>query len=355
LQKKSCKKKTGFYTRKVGKKERLAAEQEFDRDRAEGSLFSVRIIMGSKKEKKNKKEKKSKKERKHRRNDRPTRDVAAPPALASLLNWAVLGQPKLMSELSLVLKSLDDGEYVDISAIRDSATKTALGELMRLLPVLYNEPNGWYKQTERTNVTQYVLSELLTHHAILPATDLSMSQSLASKNVMLKLMVLLSSFPDLKGEFSGLLSTLLDGNAIQVDALDNEDIRDGLEDIFKAMGLERTREGYGIPEGRKEELVREAIEHLVEVFDSYDTEDAARRRKVEERSGRAGVQGPQDAGAHHSDRAQQQQQQGGVASDSSGSSSNSDDSAVGSSSSKDEKGLLYIPYHAAARGAFLWS
>jgi hypothetical protein len=303
--------------------------------------------MRSKKEKKGKKEKKSKKDRKHKRSDQTSRDVikdqSPPPPLASLLNWAILGQPNLMSELPQVLKSLDDGEYVDISAIRDSMARSILGELMHLLPVLYNEPNGWYKRTENTNVTKQVLSELQSQHVILPATDLSMSQSLASKNVMLKLMVLLSSFPDLKGEFSGLLATLLDGNAIQVEALDNEDIRDGLEDIFKAMGLERTADGYGIPEGRKEELVREAIEHLVEVFKSHDNADAARRRRAEDDGGRGEKMRARGTDADRFDRAEQQlqeDQQRGDASESSGSSSGSGSGsdASASSSSGDEKG-----------------
>jgi hypothetical protein len=240
--------------------------------------------MGSKKDKKDKKAKKEKKSKKSssKRSHKETRsakqELVPVDDLASVLNYSLLSHPGLMKDIPTVLKALDDGEFVDVNEVSDATSRELLTNLMRYLPVLYNHGNGWYKETLHTKVTQYVLSQLEKVQHIKDGSELTMSESLASKNVMLKLMVLLETFPDLKGELGGLFATLLGGDAIQVDSLDNEDIRDGLEDIFRAIGLERTADGYSIPQGRKTELVTEALQHLGTVFESYEETHNRRTR-----------------------------------------------------------------------------
>lgn len=91
-------------------------------------------------------------------------------------------------------------------------------------------------------------------------------------------MELLISFPDLKGELGGLFSTIIDGHSVQLDSLDNEDIRDGLEDLFRAIGMENSADGYSLPEGRRSELVKEALEHINNAFTAYTS---AERKKLE--------------------------------------------------------------------------
>jgi hypothetical protein len=239
--------------------------------------------MGSKKDKKHKKTKKEKKSKKSssKRNHKETRSTPQEQAddLASVLNYSLLSHPELMKDIPTVLKALDDGEFVDVNEVSNPTSREILTNLMRYLPVLYNHGNGWYKETLHTKVTQYVVSQLEKEQHIKDGSELTMSESLASKNVMLKLMVLLETFPDLKGELGSLFATILGGDAIQVDSLDNEDIRDGLEDIFRAIGLERTADGYSIPQGRKTELVTEALQHLVTAFESYE-ETHSRRTKA---------------------------------------------------------------------------
>jgi hypothetical protein len=240
--------------------------------------------MGSKKDKKDKKAKKEKKSKKssskrsHKETRSANQELVPVDDLASVLNYSLLSHPGLMKDIPTVLKALDDGEFVDVNEVSDATSRELLTILMRYLPVLYNHGNGWYKETLHTKVTQYVLSQLEKVQHIKDGSELTMSESLASKNVMLKLMVLLETFPDLKGELGGLFATLLGGDAIQVDSLDNEDIRDGLEDIFRAIGLERTADGYSIPQGRKTELVTEALQHLGTVFESYEETHNRRTR-----------------------------------------------------------------------------
>lgn len=240
--------------------------------------------MGSKKDKKDKKDKKEKKskhskkdrksnksEKRERSNKSQSRQDAAEDELVLLLNMGIIQQPKLITDLCEIMKSLDDGEYVDVSNISNTTTKAFLTRLMKHIPVVYDHSNGWYKESQHTNVSSYVHKRLSDCGAVRPANELSMSESLSSKNVMLKLLELLNSFPDLKEEFGGLVETLLDGNGVQLESLDNEDIRDGLESLFKAIGLENSREGYSVPEGKKGQLVSEALQHIRHVFVLFES------------------------------------------------------------------------------------
>ena len=229
--------------------------------------------MGSKKEKKDKKDKKSKKSKKDKKSSKSSKRTSSRQenhaTLSNLLSYSLLEKPQLMTDLPMISKSLDDGEYVDISNISDEGMRKTLQNMMKFLPVLYNESNGWYKETQSTNITNYILKQLQTEGSIKLQNDLSMSETVASKNVTLKLMILLQKIPELKLELESLFDTLLNGNSIQVDDLENEDIRDGLEDIFHAIGLVRTKDGFTIPEGKKEELISEIIELIKNVFSKY--------------------------------------------------------------------------------------
>ena len=236
--------------------------------------------MGSKKDKKDRKQKtekkskkdkksskKSGKDRKHKNEREGSSNDES--GLATILNTALFGNPKLMVDIPAIAKSLDDGEYVDVYSISHPFTRGVLGQLMKHLPVLYDAQNGYYKDSINTNVSEFIVQHLTKLQIIKEPRDLSMSESLASKNVVQKLLELLTTFPDLKDELGGLFATIIDGNAVQLESLDNEDIRDGLEDLFRAIGMENSAEGYALPEGRRSELVKEALEHLSGAFEAY--------------------------------------------------------------------------------------
>jgi hypothetical protein len=300
--------------------------------------------MGSKKDKKDKKAKKEKKSKKssskrsHKETRSANQELVPVDDLASVLNYSLLSHPGLMKDIPTVLKALDDGEFVDVNEVSDATSRELLTILMRYLPVLYNHGNGWYKETLHTKVTQYVLSQLEKVQHIKDGSELTMSESLASKNVMLKLMVLLETFPDLKGELGGLFATLLGGDAIQVDSLDNEDIRDGLEDIFRAIGLERTADGYSIPQGRKTELVTEALQHLGTVFESYEETHIRRTRSTDHAHVSVSIDNQEVPAGNVPAFEQAKPREGSRDAEGSSSSSDSEAGGGGSSSSSDDEG-----------------
>lgn len=251
--------------------------------------------MGSKKDKKDRKhksEKKSKKDSKSSKKksskDKKHKSSKQDPAeseLATILNTAVFTNPKLMTEIPLIVKSLDDGEYIDVYSITKKFTREIVAQLMKHLPVLYDPAHGFYKDSINTNVSEYVVRELTKQQIVKAPNDLSMSEALASKNVVHKLVELLMNFPDLKGELGGLFGTIIDGHSVQLDSLDNEDIRDGLEDLFRAIGMENSADGFTLPEGRRSDLVREALEHLNNTFSAFNATEK-KRLKAEERAER---------------------------------------------------------------------
>jgi len=286
--------------------------------------------MGSKKDKKDKKHKSEKKSKKDSKSSKKksskdkrrksSRDEATESELATILNTAVFTNPKLMNELPLIMKSLDDGEYVDVYSITKKFTRDIVAKLMKHLPVLYDPAQGFYKDSINTNVSDYIVRELTKQQIVKAPNELSMSEALASKNVVHKLMELLSNFPDLKGELGGLFGTIIDGHSVQLDSLDNEDIRDGLEDLFRAIGMENSADGFTLPEGRRSDLVREALEHLNNAFSMFTTAEE-KRIEAEERAERV-----ESSGARRepdSDRA--------------GSSSSSDNGSEDSQHSDNEK------------------
>merc|ERR1719223_1777771 len=81
-------------------------------------------------------------------------------------------------------------------------------------------------------------------------------------------MTLLSSYPELKVEFPHLLTVLQNGNCIDLDDVDNESIREGLERVFKSLELVNTDTGYSLPEGRKQETVVASLASFKCIFDS---------------------------------------------------------------------------------------
>jgi hypothetical protein len=233
-----------------------------------------------KKAKKDKKSKKSKKERKSSKNDRKKGDhrrkegeqqsaAAQSNTLSAFLNASILKRPSLLDEIPHIAKSLDDGEYITVETIGDTVLKSFLSKLLTFLPVLFDPNNGWYKNARHVNVSAVIMQLLSNEGSIRKPSAMNMSESYASQNTTTKLLSLVTKFPDLKGELQGLLTSVIQGSCVQLDDLDNEDIRDALEEFFRAVGLECSASGYGLPEGRRHDMIKEAMGHLAYVFAQY--------------------------------------------------------------------------------------
>ena len=88
--------------------------------------------MGSKKEKKDKKDKKSKKSKKDKKSSKSSKRTSSRQenhaTLSNLLSYSLLEKPQLMTDLPMISKSLDDGEYVDIKGLCKVSTLSEIEE-----------------------------------------------------------------------------------------------------------------------------------------------------------------------------------------------------------------------------------
>lgn len=189
--------------------------------------------------------------------------------LASFLNHALLTYPsKFLNDFPLMVNALDSGESVNIDSISDPSFRAILNQIMRCLPLEHSYEFGFYRKENTKPIGGNILKQLLDAGCIRQPTELNSSERLASQHVPLVVLNLLASFPALKGDMMGLLTNLKSGNAVQLEDIENDGIREGLEKLFKGLELVySSRSGsYELPEGRRGDLVEDAINHLLEVF-----------------------------------------------------------------------------------------
>jgi len=206
-------------------------------------------------------------------------------SLARELAFLLVDMPDLVRDLPSIAKSLDVGEYVALDQIRDQRRRTALVGLMSFLPVR-QDSQGWCKATEHTEVSASLMGALCEAGAAKLPRELSESESLSTRYASTNLLGILESFPDLRFELRGLLGALSEGSAVDLEELENEDIREVLEKLFRVMGLTYSPEGYSLPQGWKRESVCGVLEHTGAVFEQLEqrAEKAKAQAEAEEQA-----------------------------------------------------------------------
>lgn len=174
-----------------------------------------------KKDKDDKHQKHSKKHKKHKeRKDKKSSSTSTNDNSIStssihlyyLLNHCFLTQPKIMNDVIDILIALHKGEYIVIEYITNQHLKSFLEELMKYLPVLYNPQYGWYKDSQSTDIINSLIKHIYISNTIkLKKEDLTMSESIASTHVMMKLLLLLEKYPELVLELAPMFQNIYDG------------------------------------------------------------------------------------------------------------------------------------------------
>jgi hypothetical protein len=227
--------------------------------------------MGKKRSTKEKKvsSRKSSKEKKVARSKDITDD-----GLALVLNGILLDCPELIEEIPSIFHSLNEEEFVQIKMITNKTMRESLCLLMTYIPGMEEHPqHGWYwKKTSNCSVNYSVLDELLSGHSIIEPKCLSISQQRSSRSAPL-LLDLVKSFPELKTELSSIFHQLLQGTAVQLQDLPDEQLVEGLERFFKSLNIPETLDGYGISQNSsskgERELLEESVKFYLDILDNY--------------------------------------------------------------------------------------
>lgn len=186
-----------------------------------------------------------------------------------MLSWGLLMYPQLIRELPMMITALDNFEYLKTDRISNTELKLFLDALMKELDVEYDTLRGWSRREGSTKINETVVSSLVKCEVIFQPKDLTISETLSLRSGMTRLLSLFDQFPDLRFEIKPLLDNLLEGGAIQVGGIDNEDIRDGLAQLLESIGLKLDEDDtYIIPRGQQREATIESLTHLRNIYDS---------------------------------------------------------------------------------------
>jgi len=202
--------------------------------------------------------------------------------LSSHLTVALLHFPQLLEDFPSIIASLDSGESVNVEAIQDIGLRDALTNVLRCLPVKYEQHSGWYKLPEVASVGGILLMELLNAGSIKQPSALSEAETLASRTAPLRLLTMLGRFPELRADLPGLLDSLLDGQALQLDGLENQEVADQLTQFLRAIGVVETIDGLSLPTGSTKTAALRSLYLIREAFRLGKVTDAAAASAVEE-------------------------------------------------------------------------
>ena len=235
-----------------------------------------------KKAKKEKRRHKShkKKHRKEKKSKRECSDAsgssAVDCALGEHLSRGLLEYPDLIVELPSMLSSLDNGEAVNVEAISHEGKRAYLRELMeRHLPVLLQPQalgGGWCKQQGLASLSDFVVMTLRSTKQIVQPAALTNAQAQASRTTPLYLLSLLEKCPSvpkrqqLVRELCSVFEHLLNGNTVQLDGLEDEDVAEGLERLLRSLQVPRCgEEGFAVG---NDETTGEAVRLLLSSLQS---------------------------------------------------------------------------------------
>jgi hypothetical protein len=207
-----------------------------------------------------------KKEKKRKTKDKSS--VSSSLDLSSFLNWGFLNHPKQLFELPLLISTLDSGQYVELKRISNDSLRSYLSDLMQFLPVEYLDGKGWLKNSSTKSISGFMLKEMINLKSIKQPNDLDYSERLSSTKPPIVLHDILLNFPSIKNEFSTLIENLLDGNAVQLNDIEDEEIRKSLENFFISIELEYSKlTGYAVPdEKKKKEIVLKTLKLFLNIF-----------------------------------------------------------------------------------------
>jgi hypothetical protein len=233
----------------------------------------------SKKDKKHKKESKksSKKSSKRRKHDRQRDDSTKPKYsdFGLLLSYGLIVFPSLNTDLPEMLVSLDRGEYVNISAIRNIEMREYLLELFQMFPVESQRTNGFCKLKACKSIRKELINRMLECKDVIHPQAMDSAQA-SSVRAAPKLQSLLSKFPELTAQLPAIFSMIHGGEAVDLGGMANEEVRDGLLSFLKAIGTTESPANefsLGLP-NKSQESVRQALKYFESLLEAISKRKA---------------------------------------------------------------------------------
>jgi hypothetical protein len=164
------------------------------------------------------------------------------PNLANILSWGLLQFPALFTEFSTIVASLDAGNIICPSTLSNKPLGLYLDKLFSHLPLEFIDGRGWCKDKKSpiSSISGYILNELLILKTIVQPSQLSPSQTLASRSAPAVMRDILTKFPELVEEIPGLLENMIGGGKVQLSGLENGEVAQLLGNFFDSLGFKQS-------------------------------------------------------------------------------------------------------------------
>ena len=162
---------------------------------------------------------------------------------------AVLSFPQLIDDFPSMLAALDQGEVVNIDGISNPGMRNALTEIMSELPLEYAKGEGYFKSSSIISVGGFLLMDLVSKGIIKQPTGLNETEQLSSRLAPLHLLGLLKKYPALKDDLISILDNIMDGGAVDLNGLEDEDIGIAIDTWLTCLGVVECDDGHSIPTG----------------------------------------------------------------------------------------------------------
>lgn len=200
---------------------------------------------GDRKEEKKKKDKKSDKKRDRSRNEeeRSSKDVDL--NIGCLLSVLFSSFPEMIQEFPSMISSLDCGEGIFTSSIRNEKKRLLIDQIFSKLPL--SPENGWHKTNMKESIRKPLLRELYYSEFIIQPADMTESMQRSSRFSAIKYLDLLQKHPTIVGELSSVLDVLLNKEHVNIDGIDDQSVAACLKGFFESMNLDFDEDdGYSI-------------------------------------------------------------------------------------------------------------
>lgn len=224
---------------------------------SEGKIFVIIYWMGHKSKKKSHKSSKSKELDCH---------------LGDALTKALLTSPKLLDEFPQIVNALDKGEYINIDGISNIPARECLIEVFNNISIVRNDSqgHGWYRHAKNEKIASHILRVLGDAKVIKDPKKLESSEIQSSRIAPLQLLSMIQSFPNFVTEVPIIIDQILEGHAVQLDEISDDELARGVGKLFITLGLVHTDDGLDVPTGKREgDQVIDCLEHFEEIFKSY--------------------------------------------------------------------------------------
>ncbi len=232
---------------------------------SEGKIFVIIYWMGHKSKKKSHKSSKSKE-----LDTKFGRYLDC--HLADALTKALLTSPKLLDEFPQIVNALDKGEYINIDGISNIPARECLIEVFNNISIVRNDSqgHGWYRHAKNEKIASHILRVLGDAKVIKDPKKLESSEIQSSRIAPLQLLSMIQSFPNFVTEVPIIIDQILEGHAVQLDEISDDELSIVFRKLFITLGLVHTDDGLDVPTGKREgDQVIDCLEHFEEIFKSY--------------------------------------------------------------------------------------